>query len=564
MVSEELKNKIKNLFIQKKYEEVIEITEKSTQLEKRPPGLVNLLGISYYSKKNPSEQDIKKALYLFESAYIADDNSVHGLNAIKNLVIVGIKISNIDKEYLKFLNLAKKYYLEAQHNFDKNEECLQTGILLFTHLLDKERLKEIINKIIYSSISSKDLRGQSTFLINYFDEWSQKDIVDISKQNRKYYSKFKVNKINRQKLIDQKLRIGFVSCDLLKNHSVLYFLKDTIRYFDNSKFKIFIFSLNKKNINDLSQNEIRDLSDEWFDLEDFNNQQVVDVIQEKEIDILFDLIGYTNAKRLEIFNSRIATIQISWLAYCNTTGFDTVDYLITDKNLINENEHDLYSEKIIYMPNIWNAHSGFTYERKFNELGALNNNKFNFGSFNTFMKISDQTIEAWSSILKEVKNSSLILKSSNFCNDETLLEKFKSHGVYDKLIIYDKFSFLNHKDHLNLYKKIDLCLDTFPYNGVTTTFEALWMNVPVIVLRGSNFSSRCGSSIIKNSKIDYLIANDKNEYISKAVFLARNLTELDNIRKDLYSNVLSTDLFNTKKFSKNLSDVLLKVFDTKN
>ena len=372
MIGEDLKNKIKNLFMQKKYEEVVEITEKFTLSEERPSGLINLLGISYYSKKNPSKQDIKKALCLFESAYLGEKNSVHGLNAIKNLVIVGIKTSNIDKEYLKYLDLAKKYYLEASNSFDKNEEFLQTGILLFTHLLDKERLKEIINKIIYSSINSKDLRGQSTFMINYFDDWPQKDLVDISKQNRKYFSKLNVKKINRKKLNDQKARIGFVSCDLLKNHSVLYFLKDTIRYLDKSKFTIYIFSLSKKNINDRSQNEIRELSDEWFDLQDLNNQQVVDIIQENEIDILFDLIGYSNSKRLEIFNSRVAATQISWLAYCNTTGFDTVDYLITDKNLINENEHDLYSEEIIYMPNVWNVHCGFNYERKFNELGALN------------------------------------------------------------------------------------------------------------------------------------------------------------------------------------------------
>ena len=246
MISEDLKNKIKNLFIQKKYEEVIEITEKFTLSEERPSGLINLLGISYYSKRNPSEQDIKKALYLFESAYLGEKNSVHGLNAIKNLVIVGIKTSNIDKEYLKYLDLAKKYYLEASNSFDKNEEFLQTGILLFTHLLDKERLKEIINKIIYSSINSKDLRGQSTFLINYFDDWLQKDIIDISKQNKKYFSTLNVKKINGKKPNDQKIRIGFVSCDLLKNHSVLYFLKDTIRYLDNQNLKFIFFLLIKK------------------------------------------------------------------------------------------------------------------------------------------------------------------------------------------------------------------------------------------------------------------------------------------------------------------------------
>ena len=276
---------------------------------------------------------------------------------------------------------------------------------------------------------------------------------------------------------------------------------------------------------------------------------------------MFDLVGYTNSKRLEIFNSRVAPIQISWLAYCNTTGFNTVDYILSDENLIYENEHNLYSEKVIKLPNIWNAHSGFNYERKFNELKALNQNTFTFGSLNSFMKISDETIDAWSSILTEVDNSNLILKSSNYCNDELIMNKFKSNAVADKVTILDKFRFLKHKDHINLYKEIDLCLDTFPYNGVTTTFEALWMNVPVIVLKGNNFISRCGESIIKNSKNNLLIGKDIDDYIAKAIFFAKDLEKLNILRKSLYDNVLSSELFNTKKFSKNFNDKLLAIND---
>jgi protein O-GlcNAc transferase len=562
MISEEIKDKIKSLYIQKKYEEVIEVSEKFTLPQERPSGLINLIGTSYYLKKNPIKEDFRLALSSFESAYLKEKNSIHGLNAIKNLVIVGIKTSNVSREYVKFLHKAKNYYLEASDNFENNKEFLQTGILLFTYLLDKKKIREIIMSILNGPVSSKDLKGQATFMINYYDEWSQKEIIDISRQNIQYFSKLDTKEVTKRANInDSIVNIGFVSCDLFKNHSVLYFLKDTIRFIDKSKFRVFIFSINRKNTNDLSQNELRKFSDEWYDLQDYNNQQIVDTIQEKKIDILFDLIGYTNSKRLEIFNSRVAPIQVSWLAYCNTTGIDTVDYLLTDRNLIYENEHDLYSEKIIYLPNIWNAHCGFKYQRKFNELSALNLKEFTFGSFNTFMKISDETIYLWSNILKDVENSRLILKSSNFCSEDLLINKFRSNGVSDRVIIYDKFDFFKHEDHLNLYKKIDLCLDTFPYNGVTTTYESLWMNVPVIVLKGNNFTSRCGVSIIKNSMQDYLIANNKKEYVSKAVFLAKNLGQLNIIRKNLYDNILSTDLFNTKKFSRDFNNILLKLID---
>ena len=188
-------------------------------------------------------------------------------------------------------------------------------------------------------------------------------------------------------------------------------------------------------------------------------------------------MGYTAPHRIEIFNSRVSPIQISWLAYCNTLGFETVDYLISDPNLIFEDEEKHYSEKILRMPNIWNAHSGFIFERKKNTLPSKNSKLFKFGSFNNFNKISEETIKTWSKILKESKNFRLVLKSSEFCDSMELINHFKENGVENQLEILDRSNFKNKQDHMDLYKKIDLALDTFPYNGVTTTFEALWMNV---------------------------------------------------------------------------------------
>ena len=113
---------------------------------------------------------------------------------------------------------------------------------------------------------------------------------------------------------------------------------------------------------------------------------------------------------------------------------------------------------------------------------------------------------------------------------------------------------------MKLYNTIDLALDTFPYNGVTTTFEALWMNVPVVVLKGYNFNSRCGESIIANSKLDYLISSNTDEYIQKAINLSYNKKKLMELRKQLYDRVLSTPLFDTQRFSKNFNNLMLDIF----
>ncbi len=562
MLTEEIKKKLKNLFSQKKYEEVIEISEKHIPPEDRPAGLINMIGISYFLKKNRSENDIKNALLLFELTYLKDKNTIHALNGLKNLILMGIKASIEYKNLSSFLIKAKDHFIDAERYFENNEEFLNVGLELFLHLLDTTKQKELILKILKGKTKSKTLRGQSLFMSNYYYGWSQQDYLDNAKKNSEYYSTLNVKKINDiEYSSNDKINLGFVSCDILKNHSITFFLKDTIKYLDKKRFKINIFSIAKKDLNDLSQSELRSLADEWFDLNDFNNQQIVELIQKKKTNILFDLMGYTASERLEIFYSRVAPIQISWLAYLNTTGFNTIDYYLGDNNLINNNEHHLYTEKIFTLPNIWNAHAGFKFERKYNELPCIKNKYFTFGSLNNFRKISDETINAWSEILKKVPNSNLILKSADFCSDEILMSKFKSQGVNGQIKILNKMDFVKKEDHLNVYKMIDLCLDTFPYNGVTTTFEALWMNVPVVVLKGQNLCSRGGESIIKNTKIDDLLADNIEEYILKAINFTKNLDKLKNFRNILYETVLSSPLFDTKTFSKNFNDSLLKIYN---
>jgi predicted O-linked N-acetylglucosamine transferase (SPINDLY family) len=273
-------------------------------------------------------------------------------------------------------------------------------------------------------------------------------------------------------------------------------------------------------------------------------------------------MGYTFSKRLEIFNSRVAPVQISWLATCNTVGFNTIDYLIADNNLITSDEEHLYPEKILKLPDIWNVHCGNGIERNFTKSPCETNDYFTFGSLNNFHKISDEVVEAWSRILKKCDKSKLILKSSSFeTNNEKIFEKFKKHDLESKIEILDIRDFINKNDHLNVYKRIDLGLDTFPYNGVTTTFESLWMGVPVLVLKGFNFNSRCGFSIINNSNFKNLITNNIDEYVDRAIYFYDNREEFIKLKSELFKNILSTPLFNTQRFSKNFAQALLGLIE---
>ena len=271
---------------------------------------------------------------------------------------------------------------------------------------------------------------------------------------------------------------------------------------------------------------------------------------------MFDITGATLSNRVSLFKNRLAPKQISWLGYCNTSGLANMDYLIADKNLIYEKEKNYYSEKIIYLPNIWNCNSGLNSIRSFSDPPCLKEKNITFGSFNNFNKINDKVISVWSQILLKVENSKLILKSSSKMDKSFLKKEFEKCGVIDSIIFLEKRKLVS---HFNLYKKIDIALDTFPYNGVTTTFEALAMGVPVITMKGYNFNSRCGESIIKNLDIEDLIANNEDDYILKAQKIADDKDKLLELRKNIFNNSHETPLFDTNQFSQDFFGILEKI-----
>ena len=341
------------------------------------------------------------------------------------------------------------------------------------------------------------------------------------------------------------------------NHSVTYFIKDLLDY-KNENFETHIFSDFDVKKEDDTTKIIKAKVDFFHNISSKNNSEFASLLRSIGIDVLIDLNGYVGKGRVEIFNSRVCKIQISWLGYNNTIGLNHSDYLIADKHLILEKEKGYYKEKIIYIDGIWNSHSGLNIERKYNELPSQNSETFTLGSFNNFAKVSDDAVKVWSGILKKIKNSRLILKSSVSHSEIHFKDLFEKEGVLNKVIFKNRSK--NFEDHINLYKEIDLCLDTFPYTGVTTTCEALWMNVPVVSLAGFNFNSRCGESILINSNLKDLVAKNKDDYISKVASLANDADELKKIRKFIFHEVLKTNTFNTKKFAANFWKSILDTY----
>jgi len=289
---------------------------------------------------------------------------------------------------------------------------------------------------------------------------------------------------------------------------------------------------------------------------------VEDLIRNDQIDILVDLAGHTANNHMLLFAKKPAPVQVTYLGYPNTTGLPTMDYRITDEwaDPIGQTEH-LHTEELTRLPKSFLCYKPPENAPEVLSLPALSKGNVTFGSFNNRSKVTPETVKIWSAILKAVLNSRLILKSKALNDKETcqvLREMFFENGVSPEQI--ELVGYLPFEQHLRLYNRIDIGLDTFPYNGTTTTCEAMWMGVPVIALAGESHASRVGVSLLSNVGLSELIAESTEDYIKKAVTLADNLDKLQDLRANLRPLMARSPLMDATGFTRSLEAAYRKMW----
>ena len=478
-----------------------------------------------------------------------EKNTKQAIEGLTNFIVSSIKANQYEDSI--------KYFKKTELTLGYIPKLFSLMVDVYKKLNDVENAIYYLKKIIENEGIQNHTLQRYIYFNGYINKWSQKDFFDNTKKLEEILPQYKVDKIiNISK--NKKIKLAFLSSDIKDNHSVVGFLKTLLENVNKDRFELILFSNCEINKEDETSADLKTYFDEWINIEKFNDTEAIDIIRNYKINIIIDLMGLSSMNRLCLFKNRLAPIQILWLGYNNTSGLSQMDYLIVDPNLIKENEVQMYSEKILFLPNIWNCHSGFGVLRKENPAPLIKNKFITFGSFNNANKISDEVVSVWSRILKSTNNSRLILKSSHSYCDKSLKEKFKKNKVLNLITFLDKKN--SFEEHIDEYKNIDLALDTFPYNGVTTSFEAIWMGVPLLALKGFNPNSRAGESINKNLNMSYLIANNKDEYISRAVELSNNFEKVIEIRKDLFDKALESNLFNGKKFSKEFYENLEKIY----
>ena len=357
-----------------------------------------------------------------------------------------------------------------------------------------------------------------------------------------------------------KIRIGYFSADF-HNHATGYLMAELIELHDKQQFECIGISFGPWH-QDQMQLRLKQSFDQLIDASALSDIQIAQLARELKIDIAIDLKGYTQHCRTGIFAYRAAPIQVSYLGYPGTMAADYMDYLIADKVLIPQSSQSAYSEKIVYLPNSYQANDR---KRVISDIGfskaqlGLPEQGFVFCSFNNNFKILPATFESWMRILKAVEGSVLWLFEDNDLVVQNLKDEAFRQGVDKSRIVFAKKMPL--EEHLARHRLADLFLDTLPYNAHTTASDALWAGLPVLTLMGQSFASRVAASLLSAMHLPELITTSLPDYEALAIELAQNRQKLAVLKQKLATNRLTTPLFDTPQFTKGLEQAYIQMYE---
>jgi protein O-GlcNAc transferase len=358
--------------------------------------------------------------------------------------------------------------------------------------------------------------------------------------------------------LDRKLKIGYFSADF-GQHVVMQFVEKVITGHDRDRFEVHCLSNLPRDRADPATRRIQAGVDHFLELEGIYDDQALEAVRDQELDIVIDLMGHTSATRLTMMHRRMAPVQAVWCGYSGTTGVDNVDFLIGDHIIAPDGERAFFSEEPVRLP------TSFLCYRPPDDAAAVapppfeKNGYITFGCMNNPSKINQFVVNWWAKILEQVPNSQLILRYHLY-NDPLVYERLaKMLRLAD--VSDERFKiFGGGAAFTETYHLVDIALDPFPYNGTTTSCEALWMGVPVVTLYGDRFVARVGASLLTFSGLGGLVAANPTEYIKRAVELAGKPDELRRLRGEMRSHLVTTPVFNYDLFIPGLENAYVEMF----
>lgn len=355
--------------------------------------------------------------------------------------------------------------------------------------------------------------------------------------------------------VPKRLRVGIVSGDL-RDHSVGYFLEGMLKAIDPERVELIAYSTYPEE-SELTA-RIKPCFAKWSSLVGLSDEAAARLIHADGVHVLLDLSGHTAHNRLPMFAWKPAPVQVSWLGYCATTGVAAIDYYLADAWTLPGEQEAAFSEKVWRLPDSYICFARPSVEIAVAEPPVLKTGSITFGSFNNLAKMTDAVVERWARILLAVPGSRLLLKASQLGDDaarQRLAGRYAKFGVAaDRLVLEGATP--GRAEHLAAYHRLDIGLDPFPYNGVTTTMEALWMGVPVLSLAGDRFLARQGLGILTQAGLSEWVAADADDLVAKAIAFAGDHARLAELRSGLRAQLLSSPLLDAPRFARGFEDAL--------
>jgi protein O-GlcNAc transferase len=355
---------------------------------------------------------------------------------------------------------------------------------------------------------------------------------------------------------DRVLNLGYVSPDF-RAHPVGRFMLPLLEAHDRKQFKIFCYDVSL--VHDSMTSRLAKNADVWRKGTQMSDQDLARTIAEDRIDILVDLTMHTAFNRELVFARKPAPVQMCYLAYQGTTGLEAMDYRITDPFLETpEMARGIYTEESVWLKTCYWCYRPWQDCPEVQPLPASRNPWVTFGSFNSFWKVSAGALEVWAKILAQVPQSRMVMLAPEGKCRQRVRENFARFGVNQ-----DRIEFVNRTglpEYLSWYGGIDIALDPFPYAGGTTTCDALWMGVPVVTLAQKTAIGRGGVTIMKNVGLPEMVAESEEEYVRKAVELARDHQRLGAMRTGLRDKMRSSPLMDSGRFAAEMEGIYRDVW----
>ena len=414
---------------------------------------------------------------------------------------------------------------------------------------DADSSVEAVRKALKYKPDFRDAYTLLLFALHYPSASTQEEVYNATIEFcQRFCSDIpRINNHTNDRTSGRKLKIGYISGEFHR-HPVGFFFEQTLASHDSDRVTTYCYSNGPTT--DWLTERLKTYADVWHNISSLSDEAVTSQILQDEIDILVDLSGLIGSGRISVVARKPAPVQVSWIGYYNTTGLDTVDYIIMDSDTLPPSMVQWFTERVVYMPETRFCYTPPSDTFVVTSLPALKNGFITFGCFNNISKISPDIIAVWSSLLSRMPDALLVLKWNSFA-DESVVKRFKAifelHGISPDRVEYRKAS--DYGTLLEEYGDIDIALDPFPFSGATTTCEALWMGVPVITMPGPLPAGRQTLALLKIVGLPDYIADSSESYVELALCHAQDLKALSDLRQRLRGMMITSPLCDGQRFT---------------